>query len=249
MIFIGTAAWSVPRLAEIASATAGSHLHRYSRLFNSAEINSSFYRSHSAQTYAKWAAATPRAFRFAVKIPQTITHECALKRARKPLEQFLQEVKGLGTKLGPLLVQLPPSLEFESRAARTFFTLLRELHTGAVVCEPRHASWFGSNANGVLIDYRIGRVAADPAILAAASEPGGWLGIGRGSASKARTTIYYRLHGSPRKYWSVYEPQQIARWAKAVNGARRRADVWCIFDNTAGGGAFENARQMMRIIP
>ena len=62
-------------------------------------------------------------------------------------------------------------------------------------------------------------------------------------------TIYYRLHGSPRKYWSVYEPQQIARWAKALNVLGDRADDWCIFDNTAGGGAFENPRQMMRIIP
>lgn len=224
-------------------------MHRYSRLFQCTEIKSSFHRSHSAQTYAKWAATTPRAFRFAVKIPQTITQECALKRARKPLEQFPQEVKGLGTQLGPLLVQLRPSLEFESRTARTFFSLLRELHTDAVVCEARHASWFTSNAIGVLIDHVIGRVAADPEILAAASELGGRVGIGPGSASRARTTIYYRLHGSPRKYWSVYEPQQIARWAKALNVARRRADDWCMFDNTAGGGAFENLRQMMRIIP
>ena len=176
MIFVGTAGWSVPRVAGVTPATEGSHLHRYSRLFRCAEINSSFYRSHSVQTYAKWAAATPRTFRFSVKIPQTITHECALKRARKPLERFLREVAGLGTKLGPLLIQLPPSLEFESRAARTFLSLLRELHAGAVVCEPRHVSWFTPNANGVLIDYRIGRVAADPAILEAASEPGGWPG-------------------------------------------------------------------------
>ena len=146
----------VPRLAEIAPATAGNHLHRYPRLFQCTEIKSSFHRSHSAQTYAKWAATTPRAFRFAVKIPQTITQERALKRARKPLEQFPQEVKGLGTQL------VRPSLEFESRTARTFFSLLRELHTDAVVCEARHASWFTSNAIGVLIDHVIGRVAADP---------------------------------------------------------------------------------------
>ncbi len=102
---------------------------------------------------------------------RAITHEARLKRARKPLEQFLTEVAGLGTKLGPLLIQLPPSLEFDSRVARTFFGLLRQLHAGAIACEPRHASWFTSQANNLLIEQHIGRVAADPASLDVAAEP------------------------------------------------------------------------------
>jgi uncharacterized protein YecE (DUF72 family) len=225
------------------------------------EINSSFARSHSTKTYAKWAASTPRGFRFAVKMNQAITHEARLKRARKPLEQFLTEVAGLGSKLGPLLIQLPPSLEFDSRVARTFFGLLRQLHAGAVVCEPRHASWFTPRANDLLIEHHIGRVAADPVSLDVASEPGGWLGPGRSRRSKStavnagrnsnteiESAVYYRLHGTPRKYWSVYTPEEIERWARGLLARPRGSQTWCIFDNTAGGGAIGNALQMVNRI-
>jgi uncharacterized protein YecE (DUF72 family) len=113
---------------------------------------------------------------------------------------------------------------------------MRELHAGAIVCEPRHASWFTSRANRLLVAYRIGRVAADPASPEGAAEPGGWLGRG--------TAVYYRLHGSPRTYWSVYTTEQIERWVQSLLALPRSCQAWCIFDNTAGGGAIENALQM-----
>jgi hypothetical protein len=75
---IGTAGWSLPRAAAFRFESAGTHLERYSRLFNCAEINSSFHRPHAAATYAKWGDSTPIDFRFAVKMPRTITHELAL---------------------------------------------------------------------------------------------------------------------------------------------------------------------------
>jgi uncharacterized protein YecE (DUF72 family) len=199
------------------------------------EINSSFYRSHSPQMYAKWAAATPRTFRFAVKVPKSITHEARLRRARRPLEQFLAEVAGLGRKLGPLLVQLPPSFEYELRVARSFLILLRELHDGAVVCEPRHSSWFTARAEALLVEHRVARVAADPTSIDGAAVPGGWTGL-----------AYYRLHGSPDKYWSVYPEERVEGWARAVRQLPRSTDTWCVFDNTAGGGAIVNALQMDR---
>jgi uncharacterized protein YecE (DUF72 family) len=238
VIVVGTAGWAVPRAVANEFPGEGTHLVRYARVLRGVEINSSFYRAHSPQTYAKWAAATPRGFRFAVKAPQAITHEGRLLRARQPLEQFLGEIAGLGKKLGPLLVQLPPSLEFQPRSARAFFALLRNRYEGAVVCEPRHASWFSSAADTMLVTHRIGRVAADPATVPAAAEPGGWLGRG--------STAYYRLHGSPRKYWSTYAPERIERWAEGILALPRQVSCWCIFDNTAGGGAIENALQMMR---
>jgi len=259
VIIVGTAGWTLPRSAGREFPDSGSHLSRYSRVLHGTEINSSFTRSHSTKTYAKWAKSTPRGFRFAVKMNQAITHDARLRRARKPLEQFLSEVAGLGSKLGPLLVQLPPSLEFDSRVARTFFDLIRQLHAGAVVCEPRHASWFTPQANNLLIEHHIGRVAADPASLDVASEPGGWLGprssrrsktgstavdAERNSNTEVQTAVYYRLHGTPRKYWSVYTPDQIERWARALRALPRGSQTWCIFDNTAGGGAIENALQM-----
>ena len=172
-------------------------------------------------------------FRFAVKLPRTITHDAQLRRTRPLVEKFLGEIAGLGDRLGPLLVQLPPSLGFNARMARTFFDLLRERHTGLAVCEPRHETWFTGAAERVMIDYRIARVAADPSRIKLAKVPGGWPGM-----------VYFRLHGSPRKYWSRYPPERIERWAADLENVSPASEAWCIFDNTASGAAIENALEL-----
>ena len=97
-IRIGTAGWSIPRAAAFRFDSAGTHLERYSRLLRCAEINSSFYRPHAAGTYAKWRDRTPPDFRFAVKMPRTITHELRLQDAREPLVTFLAQTDGLAEK-------------------------------------------------------------------------------------------------------------------------------------------------------
>src|SRR6476620_11722556 len=97
---IGTAGWSIPRAAACRFESAGTHLERYSRLFRCAEINSSFHRPHAAATYATWRDSTPADFRFAVKIPRTITHELKLQDAREPLIAFLAQTDGLAQKRG-----------------------------------------------------------------------------------------------------------------------------------------------------
>jgi uncharacterized protein YecE (DUF72 family) len=147
-VFIGTAGWSIPRASADHCPGDGTHLQRYARVFRAAEINSSFHRPHSPETYRKWARSTGLSFRFAVKLPRVITHDLKLRAARRPLEQFLQESAGLGVRRGPLLVQLPPSLAFEKRAARTFFDLLRSRFDGFVVCEPRHLGIVYSRLHG-----------------------------------------------------------------------------------------------------
>lgn len=235
---VGTAAWSVPRVAAELFPAQGSHLQRYAQVLDCTEVNTSFYRSHKRETYEKWAGQTPSNFRFAVKLPRQITHEGALRAARKPLQQFLGECSGLGRRLAVLLVQLPPSLPFETRIAARFFALLAELHGGAVVCEPRHASWFEPRAERLLIAAHVGRVGADPAPHAGASIPGGWLGD---DGNGAGAVVYHRWHGSPRTYWSSYDETWLA--ARAVESRRwsPTADCWFIFDNTASGAAAANA--------
>ena len=79
----------------------GTHLQRYSSTLRCVEINSCFYRSHARATYARWAAEARPAFQFAVKLPRTITHEQELRRARVPLERFLEETGGLGEQARP----------------------------------------------------------------------------------------------------------------------------------------------------
>jgi len=194
---IGTAGWSVPRASTAHFSAEGTHLQRYARTMSAVEINSSFYRPHAAAIYTKWADSSPQDFRFAVKLPGQITHDLRLRRPAtlEPLiSRFLEETSGLGVKRGPVLVQLPPSLEFEPRIAATFFRLLRSLFAGHVVCEPRHATWFARKADELLIRHEIARVAADPIRAPGAGRPGGWPGL-----------VYHRLHGAPRTYWSSYD--------------------------------------------
>ena len=237
-IFVGTAGWSIPRASAHRCPADGTHLQRYSRTFCCAEINSSFHRPHDAATYAKWASSTPSDFRFAVKVPRTITHDQQLRRARVPLERFLKETDGLGRKRGPLLVQLPPSLSFDARVAGGFFELLRGRYEGLVVCEPRHETWFARRPEALLVRFKVSRVAADPPPAPGADAPGGWPGI-----------VYYRLHGAPRKYWSKYQSDYIEALGQAVRTISPTTDAWCVFDNTASGAAIENAYELANIPP
>ncbi len=229
-VYVGVAGWSIPKEHAARFPAAGSHLERYAGRFNAVEINSSFYRPHRPATYARWAASVPAGFRFAVKVPREITHRRRLADFADPLDRFLGEVMELGEKLGPLLVQLPPGLPFAAATAKAFFAGLRQRFAGQVVCEPRHPTWFAPAAERLLVRHRVGRVAADPAVVPAAAEPDGWTGI-----------AYYRLHGSPEMYYSPYSGEFLR--ALTARLAERAADgpVWCIFDNTARGAATVNA--------
>ena len=226
---IGTAGWSIPRPLADGFPSDGTGLERYGAVFNAVEINTSFYRSHRPDTYARWRDSVPASFRFAAKTPRTITHYARLKECGALLAAFVAEATVLGEKLGPLLVQLPPSLIFDPAVARAFFETFRSLFSGDIVCEPRQASWFGAEADALLVAHRIARVAADPARHPVAGAPGGWLGL-----------AYWRLHGSPKIYYSSYD-QEALRALAARLGPGRTGEIWCIFDNTALGAAAADA--------
>jgi len=237
-IRIGTAGWSIPKKHAPSFPVEGSHLERYSGVFNAVEINTSFYRPHQRTTYEHWAASVPEDFRFAAKIPKAITHEHRLKDADALLDHFLSEVSGLGPRLGPLLLQLPPSLSFQQGTSDTFLVELRHRFAGFIVCEPRHASWFTDDVDGLLQELRIARVAADPAPVPGAGEPAGWPNLS-----------YYRLHGSPRIYFSPYAPDALACIAdRLATNAANQSESWCIFDNTAAFAATGDALTVRRLV-
>jgi uncharacterized protein YecE (DUF72 family) len=227
---IGCAGWTIPKQYATSFPPSGSHLDRYAQRFAAVEINSSFRRPHRRTTYERWSAAVPDGFAFSVKAPKEITHSLRLAGADAALDGFLEQVAGLGSKLGPLLFQLPPSLAFDPRPVGAFFAALRARFDGAAVCEPRHPDWFAASAENLLTEFRISRVAADPPVTRAAIVPGGWAGL-----------AYFRLHGSPRVYYSEYRPDQIDSLAHQLAYLRDTRSVWCIFDNTAVGAATGNA--------
>lgn len=233
-IRVGCAGWALRKEHAASFPVAGTHLARYARRFPAVEINSSFYNPHKPATYAKWADSVPEGFQFAVKVPRAATHVRRLEGVEDILDRFLPEATSLGGKLGPLLVQLPPSLVFSADVAEEFFAALRARFEGGVVVEPRHASWFGARADKLATKFRVARVAADPAVVEEASEPGGWNGL-----------VYYRLHGSPKMYYSAYDAEYLEAIAGKLSAATRSAEVWCIFDNTAEGAATTNALDVL----
>ena len=229
-VYVGCATWAVGAANDhLLPRVPGGNLARYAARLTAAEVNSSFHRSHRHATWGRWARTVGPSFRFSVKLPKTITHERRLVGVDAQLDSFAAEVELLGEKLAVVLVQLPPSLCFDGNTFGTFHARLAERVAAAVAVEPRHPSWFDEDVDAFLADRRVARVAADPAVVPGAAEPGGWRGL-----------RYFRLHGSPITYRSRYKEEFLDRLA-----ARLRPGDWCIFDNTAAGAALPNAVELL----
>ncbi len=238
VIAVGCAGWALPRHEQHRFAEGESHLQRYSSRFAATEINSTFHRPHPPHIYERWANAVPAGFRFCAKLPKTITHEQRLVNGDALLRQFLGEAEPLGAKLACLLVQLPPSLAFDSAVAAAFMQTLRKHWPAKAALEPRHPSWFAADADKLLREFEIARVLADPVRHDSGRAPGGWPGF-----------VYVRLHGSPRMYYSEYESSVMEALAKRLRLAQTECgEAWCMFDNTASGAAVTNALQLVEAL-
>lgn len=234
----GCAGWTLTRDTLTAFPEMGSHLERYAAVFGAVEINSSFYRSHQAKTWQKWADAVPDDFRFSVKMPRTMSHDARLVGIDTLLHQFADEVEALGPKLGCVLVQLPPKLAFDAAVAEDFAARLTERFRCMIALEARNPSWFGEEATALLARSEVTRVIADPA-------------KGQdGPHVPTTANIYVRLHGAPRIYYSSYEPDYLAQLANDMRlHALAGRTVWTIFDNTASGAAMANALAVVESAP
>ena len=235
---LGCAGWSIASMHAGLFGDGESMLARYATRLNCAEINSSFYRPHKPETYARWAAQVPATFRFSVKLPKAITHDARLRAPARPIAQFGDEVAGLGRRLGGVLVQLPPSLKYDRRTALRFFEALRNRFREPICCEPRHASWFEPVLEPVWKEYRIARVGADPARVPEAA-----------IAAGAGAWRYWRLHGSPQIYSSRYSDAALQALAVEMRRqVRARCSAWCIFDNTMHGHSIPDALRLQALL-
>ena len=235
-IYVGIAGWSNPPAIRLDRPPMMTHLGNYAEQFSCVEINSSFHRPHRATTYTRWRNETPEGFRFAVKMPRSITHESHLERCAAEVSRFCEEVAHLQPKLGAILVQLPPDLEFSATAVRSFFRAVPRSPGVAIACEPRHSSWFTVRAEQTLQRLEVSRVAADPARCRGADSPGG-----------SPRVVYFRWHGSPRMYYSQYSDAQLATFAMKVKTSAAQY-AWCIFDNTAHYAAWYDALRFIALI-
>ena len=177
-----------------------------------------------------------RAFRFSVKIPRAITHDQQLTRGVGRFSDALLGGScpaGRTARLPARAAAAQPRVRFEGRPGlsdRTTETLRSRHRARAEACE-----LVRGGANRLLNDFKVARVAADPPRAEVDVEPGGWPGL-----------AYFRLHGSPRIYYSPYEDKFLDSLAEKLRALRcRRIPTWCIFDNTTLGAATGNALSLM----
>jgi uncharacterized protein YecE (DUF72 family) len=234
--YIGTAGWSVPNSMRELFPQTGSHLQRYSSVFNAVEVNTSFYKDHLPKTYERWAQTVPEDFRFSVKLSKYFTHERCLNVSEADLILVLDSIFHLGDKLGALLVQLPPSLTLEAKTADIFFASLRKAYSGLVAFEPRHISWISPEGLQMMKRYHLSKVFADPAPCPLPDQE-----------ALSSSPSYYRLHGSPEIYRSAYDLPFVSSISEEIKSHPGSA-AWCIFDNTTFGWSHENAYQLQEIL-
>jgi len=233
-IYIGTSGWNYDHWKEVfyeKGCSKSNWLQFYAKHFNSVEVNATFYRSLSYKTYETWKEKTPHGFIWSVKANRFITHIKRLKDIAEPLKRFLGEVGGLKEKLGPILFQLPPSLNFEEEVFDEFCNFLPGNKSFAI--EARHPSWLEEKALSCIRKHHIAWCISDTA--------------GRYPYLEAITSnfIYIRLHGSKQLYVSEYSEDEIHHLAKKIKKWNKETYVY--FDNDAMGHAPKDALKLKEL--
>jgi len=227
IMYVGTATWTIPNVEVKSFPLEGSHLERYSEVFNAVEINSSFYKDHMPKSYVKWANMTPIDFKFSVKLNQRFTHKYDLNISSVDLLNNLEGISGLGDKWRVLLLQFPSSQKFYADRMEKFYKTIRSTFDGMVAMEARNLTWAEKESVQLMKEYDILKVIADPEKC-----PGQKVGRER----------YYRLHGSPEIYRSAYSESVLENLYEEIK--KNPNEVWCIFDNTTFGYATTNALEL-----
>lgn len=235
-IRIGTSGWSYagwrgkfyPR-----GLAAARWLAHYAGLFDTVELNATFYRLPAPEQFAKWAAQVPDGFLFSVKASRQITHLHRLKNCCEPLAHFFGAARALGPKLGPILYQLPPTLQFDPPLLAGFASLLPQ--DLAHVVEFRHVSWFCEEAIDILRRHRVALCVSDLPECAA-------------PALVTAPPAYLRLHGG-RRYRENYPPAALRQTAAQLRLWRKEGvPAFVYFNNTAAAHALRNAQSLRELL-
>jgi uncharacterized protein YecE (DUF72 family) len=202
-------------------------LEHYATLFSTVESNAAFYRLPERHTFEAWAARTPPDFRMAVKASRYLTHVLRLKDPEDPVALLVQHAEGLAGKLGPILVQLPPTMEADPE--RLEATLAAFPNAWRVAFEPRHASWDRDDVCRLLERHGAALCLADR----------------RGPLEPRWRTAdwtYLRFHQGRAKPRPCYGDQALETWARRLrDGWGRDAEAWVYFNNDHRGCAPSDA--------
>jgi uncharacterized protein YecE (DUF72 family) len=236
-IHIGTSGWHYDRWKGPfypEETSAGEMLAFYADHFTSVEINNSFYQLPEEQVLKQWRDAVPQGFVFAAKASRYITHMKKLKDPEEPVSTFINRMRVLGEKLGPILFQLPPRWKCNPERLRSFTDVLPDDHR--YTFEFRDPSWFENEVDRILSDHNAAFCIYELS--------------GRISPQKITADfVYVRLHGPGDAYEGCYDQKTLAGWAGALSSwARKGLDIYCYFDNDQRGYAASNALSLRRML-
>jgi uncharacterized protein YecE (DUF72 family) len=155
-VYLGAMGWSYKFWPLYDGFDSKDYLIHYSEFFNSVEVNSTFYRIPRKSSVENWMEQTPDGFRFSLKIPQSISHSPSLRYDPEKLDVFLDHMKPMREKLGPLLLQLPPNLKAEHSDQLNL--LLTQLQGYMVAVEFRYKDWFGEDVYDLLREHQVALV-------------------------------------------------------------------------------------------
>ncbi len=240
-VLLGTQGWSYPDWVGVfypPGTRQEEYLPFYSRVFDTVELDTTFYHAPRPTLVRGWVRATPPEFRFAAKFPKAITHEAGLRGVGDEARRFVEAMAGLGERLGPLLVQLPPGFHADRRAILEEF--LDGLPPGfRYAVEVRHRSWHGEETRRLAAERRVALAWID------------WLDLPRDPAVTA-DFLYLRWMGD-RRAVERYDRLQIARdrehdaWERDVKAALPRVrEVYGYFNNHWAGHSPASAADMKR---
>ena len=202
-------------------------LRYYSGRFRSVEVNNVFYRLPEITTFERWASETPDDFQFTLKASRYLTHVLRLNKPSEPVQRLLDRSRGLGHKLGPILLQLPAN--FRADPSRLSSTLGSFPSSVRVAFEPRHESWYTDEVGDILRQHRVALCLSDTP---------------HRKSPLWRTTDwgYLRMHEGRASPAPCYGRTALASWAARLADLwDRKENVYVYFNNDHGGCAVRDA--------
>ncbi len=235
---VGTSGWIYKHWREVVypvGLPVRRWLAYYTGLFDTVEVNNSFYRLPSEDTFRGWAGQVPPGFLFAIKASRFLTHMKKLKDPEQPLANVLGHASALGPHLGPVLYQLPPGWHVNLDRLRHFLAILPAGFTH--VLEFRDPSWYVPEVRVALAEHGVGFCLHD---LRNQPSPD-WV---------TGPAVYVRFHGpTARAYAGRYGREQLKSWAGRIDGWRRAGHaVYAYFNNDDAGHAVANARELRALL-
>lgn len=237
-IHIGTSGWSYKHWKERfypKEVKPPEYLSYYATQFHTVEVNTSFYHLPKEKTVQHWADTVNKSFYFCPKISRYITHIKKLNDPEDTLAPFFDIFVNIKSRLGPVLIQLPPSVAFHEEKAAKFYAALKKYSNFHFALEARHDSWFSAQSISLMREHHIAFVIADSG--------------GRWPSAEFITdrNVYVRFHG-PGKYDKSYSEEFLKEFAKKIiTWKENKQKIWAFFNNDGTAFAVQNAHTLIAL--